>query len=508
MRGPEEKKLTPSAGGRKKKQPEKKAHSMRTELSGIVIFIIAIALIVIGLANAFLLTPFYRVNKQKKIEACYRKINALSDASALTNEILTISVQDNISVTIVDSDFQSIVATTSDAERNTMRLFGYYTGFYSDSVHVIEKKHNYVIQETTDSRIHTSYLEMWGQLSSGDYFLLQTPLESLSSATRLTNLFYIAAGSVVIIVAAEAISFVMKRYTKPIVQLTDLSKRMANLDFDARYKGKETNEIGDLGRSFNKMSDELEKSISDLKAANVELQKDNEKKTQIDEMRKEFLNNVSHELKTPIALIQGYAEGLTDGVADDEESRDFYCGVILDEAKKMNLMVRRLLTLNQLEFGNDPVVMDRFDIVQLISGIISGMQLMISENGAEVSFPYNQPVYVWGDEFKIEEVMNNYLLNAIQHCEGEKRIEVTLDQDENHLVTVSVFNTGKPIPEEDIGRVFEKFYKVDKAHTRSKGGSGLGLSIVKAIIDGHGQKCGARNYDNGVSFWFTIEGKV
>lgn len=168
MRGPEEKKLTPSAGGRKKKQPEKKAHSMRTELSGIVIFIIAIALIVIGLANAFLLTPFYRVNKQKKIEACYRKINALSDASALTNEILTISVQDNISVTIVDSDFQSIVATTSDAERNTMRLFGYYTGFYSDSVHVIEKKHNYVIQETTDSRIHTSYLEMWGQLSSGE----------------------------------------------------------------------------------------------------------------------------------------------------------------------------------------------------------------------------------------------------------------------------------------------------------------------------------------------------
>jgi two-component system sensor histidine kinase VanS len=508
MKGPAEKKVT-SPAGNKKKKPENKAHSMRTELSGIVIATIAIALIVIGLANAFLLTPFYRFNKQKKIEACYKKINELSDASALTNEILTISVQDNISITIVDSDFQSVVSTTSDAERNTMRLFGYYTGFYAESVHVIEKKKNaYTIQETTDSRIHTSYLEMWGQLSSGDYFLLQTPLESLSSATRLTNLFYIGAGTIVIAVAAVLISFVMKRYTKPIVQLTDLSKRMANLDFDARYKGKETNEIGDLGRSFNKMSDELEKSISSLKAANVELQKDNEKKTQIDELRKEFLNNVSHELKTPIALIQGYAEGLTDGIADDEDSRNFYCGVILDEAKKMNLMVRRLLTLNQLEFGNDPVVMDRFDIVQLISGVISGMQLMISDSGAEVSFPYSKPVYVWGDEFKIEEVVTNYMTNAIQHCEGEKRIEVTLDQDENHLVTVSVFNTGKPIPEEDLGRVFEKFYKVDKAHTRSKGGSGLGLSIVKAIIDGHGQKCGVKDYDNGVSFWFTIEGKV
>ncbi|MGN0256647.1 MAG: sensor histidine kinase [Chordicoccus sp.] len=508
MKGPAEKKVT-SPAGNKKKKPEKQAHSMRTELSGIVIATIAIALIVIGLANAFLLTPFYRFNKQKKIEACYKKINELSDASALTNEILTISVQDNISITIVDSDFQSVVSTTSDAERNTMRLFGYYTGFYSESVHVIEQKKNvYTIQETTDSRIHTSYLEMWGRLSDGDYFLLQTPLESLSSATRLTNLFYIGAGTIVIAVAAVLISFVMKRYTKPIVQLTDLSKRMANLDFDARYKGKETNEIGDLGRSFNKMSDELEKSISSLKAANVELQKDNEKKTQIDELRKEFLNNVSHELKTPIALIQGYAEGLTDGIADDEDSRNFYCGVILDEAKKMNLMVRRLLTLNQLEFGNDPVVMDRFDIVQLISGVISGMQLMISDSGAEVSFPYSKPVYVWGDEFKIEEVVTNYMTNAIQHCEGEKRIEVTLDQDENHLVTVSVFNTGKPIPEEDLGRVFEKFYKVDKAHTRSKGGSGLGLSIVKAIIDGHGQKCGVKDYDNGVSFWFTIEGKV
>jgi signal transduction histidine kinase len=254
------------------------------------------------------------------------------------------------------------------------------------------------------------------------------------------------------------------------------------------------------------MSSELERTISELKSANAELQRDNEKKTKIDEVRKEFLNNVSHELKTPIALIQGYAEGLKENIAEDAESRDFYCDVIIDESSKMNHMVKKLLTLNQLEFGNDPVVMERFDLTGLISGVIQGMKIMIDEAGDAVSFAQKEPVYVWGDEFKIEEVVTNYLSNAVHHCENEKRIEITM-KEEDGIVTTTVFNTGRPIPEEDIGRVFEKFYKVDKARTRAYGGSGIGLSIVQAIMDGHQQRCGVKNYENGVAFWFTLESK-
>ena len=144
---------------------------------------------------------------------------------------------------------------------------------------------------------------------------------------------------------------------------------MSDLDFDARYQSCAGNEIDVLGDNFNKMSRKLESTISELKSVNNKLQKDIEDKIKIDEMRKEFLDNVSHELKTPIALIQGYAEGLNENISDDPESREFYCEVIMDEAAKMNKLVKNLLTLNQLESGKDAPVMERFDIISLIRGV-------------------------------------------------------------------------------------------------------------------------------------------
>ena len=155
------------------------------------------------------------------------------------------------------------------------------------------------------------------------------------------------------------------------MELARLSEDMANLNFDMKYTSGGNNEIGILGENFNKMSLQLEKTVSELKTANNQLQKDIEQKEKLEDMRNEFTGNVSHELKTPIALIQGYAEGLKEGVNDDPESREFYCDVIMDEASKMNQMVKNLLTLNQLEFGNDEVEFARFDIAALVRGVIA-----------------------------------------------------------------------------------------------------------------------------------------
>ena len=160
------------------------------------------------------------------------------------------------------------------------------------------------------------------------------------------------------------------------------------------------------------MSRKLESTISELKSANNKLQKDIEDKIKIDEMRKEFLDNVSHELKTPIALIQGYAEGLNENISDDPESREFYCEVIMDEASKMNKLVKNLLTLNQLESGRDEMTVERFDIVTLIRGVLQSMDIMIQQKEAKVSFDAEKPVHVWADEFKIEEVVTNYTSTA------------------------------------------------------------------------------------------------
>ena len=232
--------------------------------------------------------------------------------------------------------------------------------------------------------------------------------------------------------------------------------------------------------------------------------KDIAKKEEVDEMRKEFISNVSHELKTPIALIQGYAEGLQEGINDNPQDVEYYCDVIIDEAGKMNKMVKNLLTLNQLEFGNGQVNMERFDIVSVVAGVINSMRLRAEQNNVTIEFPRQNPVYVWADEFQIEEVITNYLSNAFNHVDENKLIKVEIIE-KNGIVRVSVFNTGKQIPEEELDNIWVKFYKVDKARTRAYGGNGIGLSIVKAIMDRHEKGYGVMNHENGVEFWFELD---
>ena len=226
-------------------------------------------------------------------------------------------------------------------------------------------------------------------------------------------------------------------------------------------------------------------------------------KVQIDEMRKEFLSHVSHELKTPIALIQGYSEGLKDNILDDEESKEFYCDVIADEAKKMNRMVQKLLTLNQIEFGNNQVNMERFDITEMIRNMVESSKILVEKQGVTIIFDEPE-MHVWADEFMIEEVVNNYLSNARNHVTDGGIIKVSYCQNGNNL-RVKVFNTGNHIPQEDIDKLWVKFYKVDKARTREYGGSGIGLSIVEATMKAHGRDYGVDNVEGGVEFYFEVE---
>lgn len=489
--------------------------SIGAQLTLILVIALLASLVLIGICNIFFLPTFYQSAKIKRLEAIYSELDSEGDHTEVTSDVEETLIRENIDLVVTDEGNEQVYPEHVDKmlKQKILRLFGYMSGFFYDRMDgkdkheakILVSEDDYKIQVTNDDMMHLNYLEMWGTFSNGDNFLLQTPIESISTAAKLSSLFYVFIGLAVMVIAGIVSYFIMRRYTKPIRELTVLSRHMSDLDFNARYEGETTDEIGQLGHSFNKMSDELEKNISELKTANAELMKDNERKTKIDEMRRDFLNNVTHELKTPIALIQGYAEGLKDNIAEDDASRDFYCDVIIDESSKMNSMVQQLLTLNRLEFGNDTVEVERFDLTQLISGVIQGMGIMIKDNGATVSFDEKKPMFVWGDEFKIEEVVTNYLSNACHHVEGERKIEVKMEEMPGGTIRTTVFNTGLPIPEDSIGHVFEKFYKVDKARTRAYGGSGIGLSIVKAIMDGHHQNYGVKNYENGVAFWFDLD---
>lgn len=503
--------------------------SIRTRFTLIFVGLTALTLVSILVINNWFLEDFYMMDKLHILEEVYSRFDQRvmemaamdktiiddfqesedSDGSLLgPTELLLQEVSEKYNMTIVISDSmtgETILPSQREGGFLADKVQRYFLGIGTPKTEVLLTTEDYTIQKAYDERTKSFYLESWGYFSDNrTTYIISTPLASIRESVVVSNRFMAYLGSIALVVSSIIIYLASRKVTSPILELATISERMSNLDFEAKYQGSARDEVGILGNSMNALSNRLKETIGELKSANNELQKDIEEKIQIDEMRKDFIANVSHELKTPIALIQGYAEGLAEGISQDKESRDYYCEVIMDEANKMNQMVRQLLTLTALEFGNDTAVMEHFDLAELIQGVIFAAGILIQQKEAQVEFDASHPVYVWADEFKIEEVITNYFSNALNHLSGEKKIIISIEKQGGQL-KVSVFNTGEPIPDEDIPNIWTKFYKVDKARTREYGGSGIGLSIVKAIMDSHHKQCGVSNREDGVEFWFTLD---
>lgn len=507
------------------KTGKKKSRSLKRQITFTFLGLLFLSTLAVTVINALFLEKYYVIQKTETLLQAKEYLKELKredymeDLSAslgdvsyyeedapmdYPEELSVFSSQNNLSWVVIDRDVSQYMHWGENERMLQSRLFGYvYLGDGKTDYEVLKESADCVVQQVHDSFAGMDYVECWGSFADGDHFLIRTPMESIKDSVSISNRFYVVVGVLILFISGAVIWFVTRRITRPISELTQLSGQMWNLDFNARYQSHAGNEIDELGDSFNRMCDQLESTISELKSANNQLQKDIQDKIKIDEMRKEFLDNVSHELKTPIALVQGYAEGLKENISEDIESREFYCDVIMDEAAKMNRLVKNLLTLNQLESGRDAAVMERFDLCALIRGVLGSLEILISQKEAQVLFDDSRPVFVWADEFKTEEVVTNYVSNALNHVDGKRQIEIRI-HDEEQRVRVTVFNTGNPIPEADLPNLWNKFYKVDKARTREYGGSGIGLSIVKAIMEGMNQEYGVVNYDNGVEFWFTL----
>ena len=488
-----------------------KKHSLTRQITSIVSILVAGAILLCWVLNTTLLPRYYMHNKKHVLMENYETISNASEQDKLESDEFTVTFDNlcsngNIMTLILQPDGKVLRSSVNDLDALRGELWNVL--LHTDDMEVLYSNDQYQLLRKNDTRLDSEYLVLVGVLENGDMILMRTAVESIRESAAISNRFLLFVGAAAIVSSLLVAFFTTRHITKPLQQLTDISKRMVDLDFNAKYESNRSNsyEVEELGNHINRLSENLERTISELKTANVELQDDIEKKIQIDEMRKEFLSNVSHELKTPLALIQGYAEGLQECINDDAESREVYCDVIIDEADKMNRMVKKLLTLNQLEFGNDQVVMERFDMTELVRGVANSTKILMEQKGIRLELDNPEEAWVWGDEFKVEEVITNYMSNAINHADGEKVIRVFYTRFEDKL-RVSVFNTGQPIPEDDIDKIWVKFYKVDKARTREYGGSGIGLSIVKAIMDSFHQQCGVINHEDGVEFWMELSTK-
>ncbi|HIX99670.1 HAMP domain-containing protein [Faecalicatena contorta] len=483
-------------------------HSIRRQMIAVFVGLIVCMLVILLLLVGSGLEPYYIREKKDNFTELYNEIDQITQNGEMTedeiSQINRTAERYNFYYIVWNFSNESGFSNLHDSQMLLMQLAGVL--FNKIDSQVMEKNDNYQVVEFRDSAQQVDYLALWGTVGDSYNIFIRSPLESIQETMVLFYRFLIIVGLGVIAGGILFVWYFSRRLTEPLRELAVLSARMADLDFDAKYTSGGGGEIGALGENFNTMSEKLEATISELKNANFRLQQDIEQKEKIEKMRTDFMGNVSHELKTPIALIQGYAEGLKEGVSDDAQSREFYCDVIMDEASKMNQMVKNLMTLNQLEFGDEDVEFQRFDLTELIRGVLQSMEIMAQQKEARVQFRQREPVYVWADEFKAEQVVRNYVSNAFNHLDGDRVVDVKIIPS-GDKVRVTVFNTGIPIPEEDVPHIWEKFYKVDKAHTREYGGNGIGLSIVKAIMDSFHQEYGVKNYDNGVEFWFELDVK-
>ena len=482
--------------------------SLRKRYTTIFGLLLAGLVILFCLINVLCMKRVYVLHKQHSIIKSYNAINYESrknpgNSDDFTRLLERLSSINNIDILIMDEDTNTI-QSTGDQKILSERLLNYIFngGKDSESIYTGDK---YVIQISEDEYFGFRFMELIGTLSNDNIIVMRAAVESVDESAILANKLIMIIGAAVILVGYIITRVVSRRVTKPIMNLAKISEKMTNLDFSEKYsESDKKNEIDVLGGHINKLSMALERTIEELKSANIELQKDIEKKEEIDKMRTEFVSNVSHELKTPIALIQGYAEGLKDCVNDDAESRDFYCDVIMDEADKMNKLVKGLLELNELESGADDCVISHFDISELIKNCISAFDVMAKQYGVKIIQLGESASYVWADEFKVELIMNNYLSNAIHYAKDEKEVKVTVSKLGN-VTRISVFNSGDAIDDEVMDKLWTKFYKVDKARTRSYGGSGIGLSLVKAAVNSMNGKYGVSNCDGGVEFYFELD---
>jgi len=327
-------------------------------------------------------------------------------------------------------------------------------------------------------------------------------LQPVNEAVQVIKEFYLYfyIGALLVILLLSLIYSNM--IAKPLIKITKTAAKMANLNFTEKCEVKSEDEIGALAASLNLLSENLNEALTSLKDANTQLEKDIEKEKKLTEMRKDFVASVSHELKTPITLIEGYTLALNDDVLEGEE-KQYFIDVIMDESRKMNSLVSDMLNLSQLESGNFKLVKEEFLLHELVKPVARKFSSLLIEKNIILKLHLIENIKVNADWNRIEQVLTNYMTNAIRHTNNNGFITIEMLENED-AICVEVENSGSKIEEDETNKIWDNFYKIDKSRTRKLGGTGLGLSIVKNIVLLHGGRCGVENTENGVKFYFIL----
>ena len=482
---------------------KKKIKSVQFRVFLILCLTLTLVIFALVIINNVVLEAFYKYLKTETAIRIRTEINRYYNEPIQYNiksELRQIEIKNNMNILIEDNN-EKIVYSANNEMIQSVELLN-----KDNTVRTVYRNQEVEIK-SINMPISSNNLILVSTLDNGYHLYIKIPVTPIKESVRISNKILMVIALIMILVSSIMASFVSRKITDPIIRLNKITKKLAKLDFSEKYEATDTDdEINTLGKNINEMSEKLEATIGQLRKNNNELERDIEQKSKIDEMRKQFISDVSHELKTPIGLIQGYAEGLYENVNDDPESRKFYAEVIIDEAKKMDNMVKKLLELMKLEYQERKFNDEKFDLNKLIEEEIKRETVLVNEK--KIKIEYNpEKTMVFADPEYIQQVVSNYLTNAIKNCQekyGEKKISIKLRKMENDKIRLYIFNTGNQIPEDKIEMIWGRFYKVDESRNRENGGTGIGLALVKAIMNNYNNKYGVKNLENGVEFYCDI----
>jgi signal transduction histidine kinase len=466
-----------------------------------------IALLLIGLVinQLFFYDYYLKAEKEEILEFADAYDSLLGDDEAVSSLVDDMTSKKQVKVAIVTNsnvesfNFSLLRSHLSYGRMGQARV---ELDYPENSEEVFETK-GYLFLTFTEGQYKLPTMALLYQLSTGEVLLVTMPYEVINRTADIAIRFNVMIAGVLIFIGMLVVFLMAKSMTKPIIKLSKMTKKMANLDFSERFEKKRNDEIGALGDHVNKMSETLEETLISLKSSNDQLIVDLKEKEKIVEMRKSFIGNISHELKTPIALIMSYVEGLKDNQHLTAQDKHQYFEVIEKETDHMHRLVKDLLDLTELEYDATQLICKPFDFSSLIDEILDRYFLWIREKELKIIFDKEDIMMITGDKKRFEQAVTNYIINGLDHCEDKGQVEIRAKHRDDQLF-FSVTNSGSQLNIDNPEQLFHRFYQETTHEKRTLGGSGIGLSIVAAVVEKHGGRYGAENVDQGVMFWFEV----
>ncbi len=468
--------------------------------------IFAIFVTVIAIANSALLTGYFTLKEERLLIDGVKELSVidLSKTEEITETMREISDKYNFDVEIYEKNGK-IIYTTIGAQIMDYIHSGFDRPGFSMNHEQLEtlksdRRDDGIIIETARSKFNSKEYLLCKTEKNGIITELRIQTELLQNSASVASEFMIIIATACLALSLVWILFFSKKFTAPIVQMSKITEQMAELDFSKKVNAATKDEVGQLADSINHMSESLDRALSELRLTNAKLTDEIELERKLDVMRKTFVANVSHELKTPLSIISGYAEGLKLNV--NSASKDSYCDTIIDETERMNRLVLSILELSKYEAEQIPFTNEVFDISSLSQNLAEKILFSRKDVTLNNLIPENSLVY--SDFMKTEQILKSYLENAAVHTKKDGSVTLRAE-DEGESLKIKIENEGENIPPEIMPNIWQSFWRADKAHSREEGRFGLGLSIVGAIVKASGSSCGVYNTDNGVCFWFTLK---